>query len=124
MSKHHQDSSGTRVLLGRLLGPRGPELTCEECFELLDPYVELELAEAPAESRAHGAPADRAGCYPAVAAAKPCRQLWCAGRQWSSRLALAFDAPRTSVIITTPASPANSRPTNRGTRIGFLAPSS
>src|SRR4029077_2086956 len=57
------------------------------------------------------------------AAAKPRRQLGCAGRQRSSRLALAFDAPRISVIINTPGSPANSRPMNRGTRIGFLAPS-
>ena len=31
-------------LLGRLLGPVGPELTCDECFEQLDRYVELELA--------------------------------------------------------------------------------
>src|SRR6266851_6444921 len=53
----------------------------------------------------------------------PCRQLGCAGRHASSRFALAFEAPRASVIITTPASPANSRPMNRGTRIGFLAPS-
>ena len=29
--------------LERLLGPAGPELTCEECFEQLDRYVELEL---------------------------------------------------------------------------------
>src|SRR5262249_45964916 len=58
------------------------------------------------------------------AAATPRRQLWCAGRQASSRLALAFDAPRTSVIIITPASPANRRPTNCGTRHGFFAPSS
>src|SRR5919198_2961652 len=58
------------------------------------------------------------------AAAKPCRQLGCAGRHASSRLAFAFEAPRSSVIITTPNSPANSRPMKRGTRIGFLAPSS
>jgi hypothetical protein len=58
------------------------------------------------------------------AAAKPSRQLGWAGRQASSRLALAFDAPRTSVIITTPGSPVNIRPTNRGTCIGCLAPSS
>jgi hypothetical protein len=32
-------------LLGGLLGPSGPELTCEECFEHLDRYVELELAD-------------------------------------------------------------------------------
>ena len=31
-------------LLGGLLGPAGPELTCERCFEELDRYVELELA--------------------------------------------------------------------------------
>ena len=30
-------------LLGRLLGPAGPELTCDECFDQLDRYVELEL---------------------------------------------------------------------------------
>lgn len=29
--------------LGRLLGPAGPELTCEECFEQLDVYVDLAL---------------------------------------------------------------------------------
>jgi anti-sigma factor RsiW len=31
-------------LLARLLGPAGPEVSCEECFELLDEYVERELA--------------------------------------------------------------------------------
>jgi hypothetical protein len=31
-------------LLGRLLGPSGPELTCDQCFEELDRYVELELS--------------------------------------------------------------------------------
>jgi hypothetical protein len=30
-------------LLRRLLGPAGPELTCDQCFEELDRYVELEL---------------------------------------------------------------------------------
>jgi hypothetical protein len=30
-------------LLQRLLGPAGPELTCDQCFEDLDHYVELEL---------------------------------------------------------------------------------
>jgi hypothetical protein len=30
-------------LLRRLLGPAGPELTCEQCFEELDRYVELEV---------------------------------------------------------------------------------
>ena len=35
---HPQDD-----LLQRLLGPDGPELTCDRCFEELDHYVELEL---------------------------------------------------------------------------------
>ena len=33
-----------RNRLARVLGPAEPELTCEECFESLDRYVELELA--------------------------------------------------------------------------------
>jgi predicted anti-sigma-YlaC factor YlaD len=28
------------------MGPRGPELGCDECFEALDRYLELELAAA------------------------------------------------------------------------------
>ena len=35
-------------LIARLLGPAGPEVSCEECFELLDEYVELELQGASA----------------------------------------------------------------------------
>ena len=50
------------------------------------------------------------------------RQVGCAGCQPSSRFALALETPRSSVIMTTPVSPANIRPTNRGTRMGFLAP--
>ena len=34
----------------RVLGPAGPELTCEECFEHLDHHVELVLAGADAEA--------------------------------------------------------------------------
>ena len=30
-------------LIGRLIGPAGPELNCEECLDALDRYVELEL---------------------------------------------------------------------------------
>jgi hypothetical protein len=44
-----------RRLLARLIGPAGPELSCEECFEQLDRYVELELAGAErADERAGG----------------------------------------------------------------------
>jgi hypothetical protein len=38
-----KDSQTHEDLLRRLLGPVGPELTCEQCFEELDRYVELEL---------------------------------------------------------------------------------
>ena len=58
------------------------------------------------------------------AARNPWRQLECAGRHASSRLAFALEAPRASVIITTAASPASNRPTRRGRCIGFLASSS
>ena len=31
------------ALIGRFLGPTGRELTCRQCFDELDRYVELEL---------------------------------------------------------------------------------
>ena len=34
--------------LDNILGPTGYEVSCEECFELLDQYVELELKNADA----------------------------------------------------------------------------
>ena len=39
-------------LLRRVLGPEGPELTCDECFEALDRYVELTLARETDPDRA------------------------------------------------------------------------
>jgi hypothetical protein len=49
-------------LLARLVGPAGPELTCEECFEQLDYYVELELAEAKPDEQIPGMRAHLEGC--------------------------------------------------------------
>jgi hypothetical protein len=49
-------------LLGRLLGPDGPELSCDECFEHLDRYVEAELAGADADRAVPGLRAHLAGC--------------------------------------------------------------
>ena len=49
-------------LLGRLLGPAGPELTCEACFEQLDRYVELELAGRDADAAVPGMRAHLQGC--------------------------------------------------------------
>jgi hypothetical protein len=48
--------------LRRLLGPGGPEVTCEECFEELDRYVELELAGADLEAAVPGMRAHLEGC--------------------------------------------------------------
>src|SRR5260221_13480900 len=56
--------------------------------------------------------------------AKPSLQLGQARSQRSSRLALAFDEPRTCVIIETAASPAASRPSQAGIRSGDFAPTS
>jgi hypothetical protein len=49
-------------LLGGLLGPAGPELTCEECFEHLDSYVELELSGRDADAAVPGMRAHLKGC--------------------------------------------------------------
>jgi hypothetical protein len=45
-----------------LLGPAGPELTCDQCFEALDPYVEVELAGGDAERAVPGMSAHLEGC--------------------------------------------------------------
>jgi hypothetical protein len=45
----HNHAPDARSVLRRLLGPAGAELTCDQCFELLDEYVELELANAAAD---------------------------------------------------------------------------
>ena len=56
---HHPDR-----VLARLLGPAGPELTCEACFEHLDRYVELERAQgdAAADAAVAGMRAHLEGC--------------------------------------------------------------
>ena len=51
-----------RLRLRRVLGPAGPELTCEECFEQLDRHVELTLAGADAEAAVPGMSAHLEGC--------------------------------------------------------------
>ena len=51
-----------REILKRLLGPTGPELSCEQCFEQLDRYVELELSGADAEAAVPGMRAHLEGC--------------------------------------------------------------
>jgi predicted anti-sigma-YlaC factor YlaD len=48
--------------LGNLLGPAGPEIGCDACFEELDRYVELELAGKDADAAVPGLRAHLEGC--------------------------------------------------------------
>ena len=48
--------------LERLLGPAEPEVGCDECFDQLDRYVELELAGRDADAAVPGLRAHLAGC--------------------------------------------------------------
>jgi len=48
--------------LRRLLGPDGPDIGCDECFERLDEYVELELGGEDADARIPGMAAHLEGC--------------------------------------------------------------
>jgi hypothetical protein len=58
MNDDHREPS----LLRRLLGPGRPELTCEQCFDELDRYVELELAGGDADRLIPGMRAHLDGC--------------------------------------------------------------
>jgi len=53
---------GAERLLAGALGPAAPELTCEQCFDELDRYVELELGRADADAAVPGMRAHLAGC--------------------------------------------------------------
>ena len=55
---HREDDK----MLRALLGPAGPELSCEECFEHLDRYVELEVGGADADEAIPGRRAHLEGC--------------------------------------------------------------
>jgi hypothetical protein len=55
-------SNDHRSLLSRLTGPAGREIGCEECFEQLDRYVELELAGSDAQAAVPGMRAHLEGC--------------------------------------------------------------
>ena len=48
--------------LERLLGPSGPDIGCDECFERLDEYVEIELAGGDAEAAVPGMGTHLDGC--------------------------------------------------------------
>jgi hypothetical protein len=49
-------------MLKRLLGPAEPEVTCDECFDQLDTYVEVELAGGDPNAAVPGLRAHLDGC--------------------------------------------------------------
>jgi hypothetical protein len=55
-------SDDKRALIDRLLGPGEPEVTCDECFELLDEYVDLEAQGLDADAQIPGMRAHLVGC--------------------------------------------------------------
>ena len=64
MSGHDRPEREPRLtgMLARVLGPVGPEVTCERCFELLDEYVDLEAKGADADAALPGMRAHLEGC--------------------------------------------------------------
>ena len=58
------DSNRQRDRLEQLLGPTEEEVSCSDCFELLDEHVELELelGAAEADARVPGLRAHLDGC--------------------------------------------------------------
>ena len=54
--------AGRKAMLARVLGPEGPELSCDECFAQLDRYVDLELRGADADEAIPGLRAHLEGC--------------------------------------------------------------
>jgi hypothetical protein len=62
VTDRNDEAVDARSVLQRLLGPEASELSCEACFELLDQYVELELAGVPAEEAVPGMLAHLEGC--------------------------------------------------------------
>ena len=51
-----------QATLKRLLGPSEPEILCDECFEKIDQYVDLELRGADADSAIPGMRPHLEGC--------------------------------------------------------------
>lgn len=56
------DRPDVRQALGRLLGPPGPEVDCNVCFDELDRYVTLEVAGGDADAAIPGLRAHLDGC--------------------------------------------------------------
>ena len=56
------NSPDPRQTLARLIGPDRPEIGCDDCFQQLDRYVELEIAGRDADAELPGLRAHLDGC--------------------------------------------------------------
>jgi predicted anti-sigma-YlaC factor YlaD len=56
------ERSDLKQAVDRLLGPPEPEVGCDICFDVLDRYVELELAGVDADAAVPGLRPHLAGC--------------------------------------------------------------
>jgi hypothetical protein len=56
------DRNDANRLLGRLLGPSAPEVGCDECFDQLDRFVELERRGDDADAAVPSMRPHLAGC--------------------------------------------------------------
>jgi hypothetical protein len=56
------DHDTARETLTRVLGPAEPEILCDECFERIDEYVELEQRGSGADERIPGMRPHLDGC--------------------------------------------------------------
>ena len=52
----------TNMLIRRLLGPAETEVSCEQCFEQIDEYVELAIAGVDTRTALPGMDAHLEGC--------------------------------------------------------------
>jgi hypothetical protein len=59
----------------RLLGPSEPEILCDECFERIDQYVDLELSGQKADERIPGMRPHLDGCPACLEEYESLRQL-------------------------------------------------
>ena len=80
MSIPGETSRPPEELLGRLLGPGAPELDCEECFAVIDRYVELTLVGGPADEQLPGMRAHLRGCAACAEEYRSLRDLLIADR--------------------------------------------
>ena len=51
-----------KTTIKRLLGPSQPEILCDECFETIDEFVDLELAGRDADAQMPGMRPHLEGC--------------------------------------------------------------